>query len=151
VCNKPVVEVGPSPCPLPISSWGSKIGLINCAPIVLQLFSIVLVPLPRIFRGGLGLRILDSKQRESIIVLNCAAFFFNCTGSFFQLPGGVVFRTQPPPPSRISDSKQRESIVLQLCSNVLQLFSIVFIPFLQLPGGWISELYPHPHCDHIAV
>ena len=35
---------------------GVKIGLINCAPIVLQLFSIVLVPFPRILRGGLGRR-----------------------------------------------------------------------------------------------
>jgi len=114
---------------------------------VLQLLSIVLVPFPRIFFLKGGLRILDSKQRESILLQlrsNCAQSccnFFNCTDPFFQLPGGGSRNSDPPPIANLGF----ETIGINYSSivfNCAAIFCDCTHPFFQLPGGWFSKLRP---------
>ena len=88
-------------------------------PIVLYFRSVSLPP-PHHFELGV-------QNRLNQLCSNCADISFNCTRSFFQLPRGWFSELRPP--SRISDWKQRESIVLQLCSTVLEFFSLVPAPF----------------------
>ena len=110
--------------------------LINCAILCWSLS-------PKYCEGeGLGrhqpppLRILDSNQWESI-VLSCADIFLNCTGSFFQFPGGGVFSKLSPLIANFRFETMGINCA-QLCCNFFQLYR----PLFSITRGWFSELSP---------
>jgi len=116
--------------------------------IVLQLFSIVLVPFPPEYSRGGGARKTPAPHCEFCIRYNGNQLcwnFFQLYQPLFSITRGWFPELSPPPPLQISDSKQRESIVLQLCSIMLQLqcFSIVLAPFFNYWGGGSRNSVPH--------